>query len=172
VSTVPSRLYNIAMWDVLLAIVCLLIMLVGLIGVVVPLLPGIPLAWVGLFIYALVTGFEKISILTTVVFFIVMLLALGLDFLAPMLGARKYQASKWGVLGAFIGFTVGIFVVPGWGIILGPFIGALLGELIVKRQLSQAFRSALGAFIGFIAGTLFKIIIILIMIGFLIVSLF
>ena len=160
------------MGEILLAVLCLIIMVVGLIGVVVPLLPGIPLAWLGLFIYALVTGFEKISIATTVVFFIVMLLALGLDFLAPMLGARKYQASKWGVIGAFVGFTVGIFILPGWGIILGPFVGALLGELIVKRQFGQAFKSALGAFIGFIAGTLFKIVIILIMMGFFIVSLF
>ena len=169
---VPSRLYNMTMGEILLAVLCLIIMVVGLVGVVVPLLPGIPLAWLGLFIYALVTGFEKISIATTVVFFIVMLLALGLDFLAPMLGARKYQASKWGVIGAFVGFTVGIFILPGWGIILGPFVGALLGELVVKRQFGQAFKSALGAFIGFIAGTLFKIIIILIMMGFFIVSLF
>jgi len=147
-------------------------MVVGLIGVVLPFLPGIPLAWLGLFIYALGTGFDKISITTIIVFFILMILTLALDFAAPMLGARKYKASKYGLIGVFLGFTVGILVFGFWGIIFGPFIGALLGELITKREPRRAFKSALGAFLGFIAGTLFKIVIVLIMIGFFIASLF
>ncbi len=147
-------------------------MLAGLLGVFLPLLPGVPLAWLGLFIYALGTGFERISITTTVVFFILMLLSLLLDFITPMLGASKYRASKYGIIGAFIGFTVGIFVFGFWGIILGPLAGAFLGELIARRPPRQAFKSALGAFLGFVAGTLVKTILILIMLGFCIVSLF
>jgi len=147
-------------------------MVVGLLGVVLPVLPGIPLAWLGLFIYALGTGFERISIATVVVLFVLMILTLILDFAAPMLGARKYQASKYGVFGAFLGFTVGIFVFGFWGIILGPFVGALLGELIARRKPKRALVSALGAFLGFITGILFKIIVILVMIGFFIASLF
>ena len=147
-------------------------MVVGLLGCVIPFLPGIPLAWLGLFIYALGTGFDKISITTIVVFFILMVLTVSVDFLAPMLGAKKYQASKYGLIGVFLGFAVGIVVFGFWGIILGPFIGALLGELIAKRKAGQAFKSALGAFLGFIAGTLFKLIVVLIMLGFFIVSLF
>ena len=157
---------------ILLAILCSVLMVVGLVGVVLPVLPGIPLAWLGLFIYAIGTGFDRISTTTTVVFFILTIFTLVLDFAAPMLGARKYKASKYGILGTFLGFTVGVFVFGFWGIILGPFIGALLGELIAKRQPKPAFRSALGTFLGFVAGTLFKIIIILIMIGFFIASLF
>ncbi len=160
------------MGTVALTILCSVLMVVGLLGVVLPVLPGIPLAWLGLFIYALGTGFERISIATVVVFFILMILTLVLDFVAPMLGARKYRASKFGVFGAFLGFTVGIFVLGFWGIILGPFIGAFLGELIAGRKPRQALGSALGAFLGFVAGTLFKIIIILIMAGFFIASLF
>ena len=158
--------------DILLIIICSVLMLVGLAGVVLPFLPGIPLAWLGLFIYAIGTGFDRISVMTVIMFFIVMLITLALDFAAPMLGARKYRASRWGVAGAFLGFTVGIFVLGFWGIILGPFLGALLAELIVKRQPGQALKSAFGAFLGFVAGTLFKIIAILIMAGFFIASLF
>ncbi|MFC2070212.1 DUF456 domain-containing protein [Chloroflexota bacterium] len=157
---------------VLSIIACFILMIVGLIGVVVPVLPGVPLAWLGLFIYALVNGFEKISITATVIFFIVMLLTLAIDFLAPMLGAKKYRASKWGIVGVFLGFIAGIFLFGIWGIVLGPFLGALVGELIAKRQPAQAFRAAIGALIGFLAGNLIKVIVILIMMGFFIVSLF
>jgi len=160
------------MGTTLLIILCSFLMVVGLLGVVLPVLPGIPLASLGLFIYAIGTGFERISITTVVVFFILMILTLILDFAAPMLGARKYRASKYGVFGAFLGFTVGIFVFGFWGIILGPFVGALLGELIARRKPKRALVSALGAFLGFITGILFKIIVILVMIGFFIASLF
>lgn len=160
------------MWTALLIIFSSILIVVGLIGCVVPFLPGIPLAWLGLFIYALGTGFDKISITTIVVFFVLMVLTVSVDFLAPMLGAKKYKASKYGLIGVFLGFAVGIVVFGFWGIILGPFVGALLGELIAKREPGQAFKSALGAFLGFIAGTLFKLIVVLIMLGFFIVSLF
>lgn len=153
-------------------ILCSILMVVGLLGVILPVLPGVPLAWLGLFIYALVTGFERISVATIVIFFVLMVLALVLDFVAPMLGAKKYQASKFGVIGAFLGFVVGIFVLGFWGIILGPLFGAFLGELIARGRPKQALGSALGAFLGFIAGTLFKVVLILVMAGFFIASLF
>ncbi len=154
------------------AIICLLFLIVGLAGVVIPLLPGVPLAWLGLFIYAIVTGFERISIFQTVIFFILMLFTLTLDFVAPMLGAKKHRASKWGIIGVFLGFIVGILLFGPWGIILGPFLGALLGELIASRQTGQAIRVAIGALIGFLAGNLLKVALILIMMGFFILSLF
>lgn len=159
------------MITVTLAIICSILMLVGLLGVVLPIIPGIPLSWLGLFIYAAGTSFERISVTTIVVFFILMLVSLAIDFFAPILGAKKYKSSKLGVFGAFVGITVGIFFGI-WGIILGPFVGALLGELISGKGTKQAFGSALGTFIGMILGSLLKIIIILVMAGFFIVSLF
>jgi len=160
------------MSTVLLAILGSVLMVVGLIGVFAPILPGIPLAWLGLFVYAIGTGFERISIPTVIVFFVLMILIMAIDFLAPMLGAKKFQASKYGILGAFLGLIVGIIVFGFWGIILGPFIGAFSVELMVRRQPKGAFKSAVGTFVGFIAGTLIKVIFILIMSGFLIASWF
>ena len=160
------------MVTVLLIILCSVLMLVGLAGVILPVLPGIPLAWLGLFIYALGTGFDRISITITVVFFVLMLLTLLLDFLAPLLGAKKYKASKYGILGAFIGLITGMIIFGFWGIILGPFIGAFLVELILQKQANVAFKSAFGTFLGLMAGTLLKIIVILIMAGFFISSWF
>jgi uncharacterized protein YqgC (DUF456 family) len=160
------------MVTILLAILCFILMAAGLLGIFLPILPGVPLAWLGLFIYAIGTGFDRISILTTVVFFILMLLSLLLDLLAPMLGASKYRASRYGIIGAFIGLMIGIIAFGFWGIIVGPFAGAFLGELITRRPPKQALRSALGAFLGFIAGSLVKTILVLIMLGFFIASLF
>ena len=159
-------------WEILVIILSFLLMLVGLAGVVLPILPGIPLAWLGLFIYAIVTGFESISITTVVVFFVLTVLALLIDFLAPMLGAKKYKATKWGVFGSFVGLMVGIIFLGFWGIIIGPFVGAFLAEFLARRQFNIALKTAIGTVIGFLAGTMLKIILIFIMMGFLITALF
>lgn len=160
------------MWTAISIIACSVLMVVGTLGVVLPVLPGIPLAWLGLFIYALATGFEKISVTLVIIFFVLMVLSLLFDFLAPLLGAKKYRASKLGVFGAFLGTVIGIFVLGFWGIIFGPLIGAFLGELLVGRRPKQAFGSAVGAFVGLVAGSLVKLILILVMAGFFIASFF
>jgi hypothetical protein len=160
------------MWAVLSAIACAILMLLALIGTVLPVLPGIPLAWVGLLIYATGTGFQKISVLTVVVFLIVTLATMATGYFAPMLGARKNRASRGGMIGAFLGLALGVILFNVWGLVLGPFLGALAGELIANRPPGQAVRSALGTLLGFIAGTLLQIVVILIMAGFFVVSLF
>jgi len=156
----------------LYAIICSILILAGLIGVFAPILPDIPLAWLGFFIYAIGTGFERISITTIVIFSVFAALIMLLDFLAPMLGAKKYKASKYGIFGAFLGLMVGIIVFGFWGIILGPFIGAFVFEWMAKRQVKGALKAAFGTLAGFIAGALIKVIFILIMGGFFIASLF
>lgn len=157
---------------VVMAILSIILMLVGLVGVVLPLLPGVPLAWLGLLIYGIVTDFEKVSILATVIFFVLMLFTFALDLLAPMLGATKYRASKWGVIGVFLGFVIGIIAFGLPGVIIGPLLGALVGELLAGKKTEQAIKSAFGAMIGFLACTLFKMTVVLIILGYFILSLF
>lgn len=147
-------------------------MLVSLIGTVFPVIPGIPLAWIGLLIYAAVTGFERISVVTTIVFLIITLATMAIGYFAPILGAKKHKASSMGIFGAFLGLTFGVIIFGIWGIIIGPFLGALVGELITKKSTAVALQSAFGTFIGFLAGSLLQIIVILIMAGFFIASLF
>jgi len=160
------------METVIYAVICSILILVGLIGVFAPILPGIPIAWLGFFIYAIGTGFERISILTVVIFAVLTALIMLLDFLAPMLGAKKFQASKYGIIGAFLGLIVGVIFLGFWGIILGPFLGAFLLEWLAKRQTKGALKAAAGTVVGFIASALIKVIFILIMAGFFIASLF
>ncbi len=167
--TVSMLIWN-TMSEIIAIIVCSLLLLIGASGVFLPILPGVPLAWLGIFIYALVTGFEAISITTVVVFFVLSAFTLVLDFVAPMLGAKKYRASKFGIFGAFAGALIGIFTLGFWGIIVGPLAGAFAGELVAKGDVPRAFGSAAGSFVGCIAGSLVKIVLIFIMAGFFVAS--
>lgn len=147
-------------------------MLAGLLGVILPFLPGVPLAWLGLLLFAALTDFQKISSGAVLIFFGLTLLTLVLDLVLPLIGAKRFKASKQGILGASLGLLLGVFIFNFWGILLGPLLGALIGELVARKDSSQAARSALGTFVGFLAGVLIKVVLILVMMGFLIVALF
>jgi len=88
------------------------------------------------------------------------LIAIGvtvLDYIVPIWGTKKYGATKYGTWGSMIGLVLGLFIPP-VGIIIGPFIGALVGELIYGRRTNEALRSGYGALIGFLLGTGLKLI--------------
>jgi len=157
---------------IFLFLISLILMLVGLAGVILPFLPGVPLAWLGLFIFAISTHFANIPLITVLVFLGLAIMTLILDLVIPSLGAKKYQASKYGVTGALLGSLLGIVFFGFPGIVIGPLLGAVLGELLARKTIEQAAQSAWGAFLGFLAGTLVKAVLILIMIGFLVISLF
>ncbi len=158
--------------EVVFAIICAVLILAGLVGVIMPYLPGITLAWLGLFIYAIGTDWERLSVTTIVIFAVLTVLALLMDYIAPLLGAKKYKASKWGMIGASIGLFLGIIIFQIWGIIVGPLLGALIGELLSGKSAGEAFKISLGTLVGFLFGSLMKIVLILVMAGFFIVSLF
>jgi uncharacterized protein len=149
-----------------------LLMLAGLFFILVPFIPGVPLVWLGLFIYAIGTGFRTIPIPAVIIFFFLMVVTLTLDFIIPLVGLKKYKASNWSILGSFLGFIIGAVLFNIWGVILGPIIGAFLGELIAKRDLKRGFQAAKASLLSSIIGTLLKLVISLVMIGYFIRSFF
>ena len=157
---------------VFLAVVCAVLMVAGFAGLILPVLPAIQLNWLGLVIYTWGTGFERISLPVTIIFTVVMILDMVLDWFVQAIGARQFKASKYGIIGAFVGSIVGVLVLNVWGIILGPAIGAVIGELFARRGIKQALTAAGGTVAGCLAGSLVKTIIMLVMLGFFIVSLF
>ena len=157
--------------DVVLAVICGLLMAAGFAGLILPVLPAIQLSWLGLLIYAWGTGFQRISLLATIVFTALMLLTMVLDYVAQAIGARKFTASRYSVIGALIGSILGIFIFGFWGVILGPALGALAGELLAGRGFRQGLTSAGGTVVGCLAGNLIKLIIMLAMLGVFIASL-
>jgi uncharacterized protein YqgC (DUF456 family) len=87
----------------------------------------------------------------------IVILTLVLDYLVPIWGTKKFGGSKYGVWGCTLGFLAAFWMGP-WGVILGPFLGAFLGEMIAGKNSKQSFRAAMGSFIGFIAGSFFKLV--------------
>ncbi len=87
-----------------------------------------------------------------------------LDYVIPSVGTKKLGGSKYGVWGSTIGIIVGLFFGP-LGIILGPAVGAFIGELIYQKQADVALKAALGSFVGFLAGTILKFGVTIIILG-------
>jgi len=122
------------MLTIILAIICTILVLIGLASTILPFMPGATIAWLGLFIFAIGTGFKRISIITTIVFFVVTLLTFVFDFFAPIMIARKYKTSKLGTLGGRLGsFLSNVTLGYPWTII-GHFGGTILGELMDKSE--------------------------------------
>ncbi len=156
---------------IIFGVISLFLFLIGFLGLAVPFMPGLPLAWFGYFLYAWAGDFEKISALNAIIFLALTIFSSIFDFVAPIIGAKKYKASKFGILGAGIGVLIGVFLIGPIGIILGPFLGAFLGELMADKKIVKAIKPAFGTFMGFIFGLFLKIIIIFVMFGFFIASL-
>ena len=147
--------------DTLWFIVGTILMLVGILGCILPLLPGPPLCYVALLLQQLRsdTPFTAkfLWIWAGVTVFVT-----ALDYVIPLVGTRKYGGSKYGVWGSTIGLIAGFWMGP-LGIIIGPFVGAFIGEMIASNNSEHALRAAWGSFVGFLFGTLLKLIACLVM---------
>lgn len=148
----------------LLWAVAILLVLVGLAGTILPALPGAPLVFAGLVMAAWIDGFEKVGWITLTLLFLLMILTIIIEIAAAGMGAKRVGASKLAVFGAAVGTVVGLFFsLP--GLLLGPFIGAVLGEYLSRRNWQQAGRVGIGTWIGLILGTAGKIAVIFAMVG-------
>ncbi len=142
--------------DIVLLILAALCMLIGLIGCIVPGLPGVPIAYAGLWI-AQATERVDFSWQALLVWGIVTIVVTVLDYVVPALGTKRYGGTKWGVWGSTIGVFVGMFF-GAVGVIVGPLAGAVLGEMLNGKEWREALRAGWGSFIGLLFGTILKLI--------------
>ena len=146
------------MLDSLLIALAIILLIVGIIGSVLPVLPGPPLSWLGLLILKFVPSIhDHVSWKVIILLGVFTIIVTVLDNILPIWGTKKVGGNNKVVLGAGIGFVAGFWFGP-LGIILGPFVGALIGGLISGTHINQAFKHASGAFIGFLAGIVFKFV--------------
>lgn len=144
--------------DILLIVLAAICLLLGFAGSILPLLPGPPLSYVGLLLLHFTDKVQFSTAQLLIWLGIVIVISL-LDYIIPALGVKKWKGSKRGTWGCMIGTILGLFIFPPWGIIIGPFAGAVLGELTAGKNRNDAFKSGFGAFVGFIAGTALKFVV-------------
>ena len=146
------------MLEPLIIALATILLIVGIVGSVLPVLPGPPLSWLGLLILKFVPSVSpRLSWKVIIVIGLFTLLVAILDNILPIWSTKRIGGNKKVVWGAGIGFVAGFWFGP-LGIILGPFVGALIGGLISGSHINQALKHASGAFIGFVAGIVLKFI--------------
>lgn len=136
-----------------------LLQLVGLAGCVLPWLAGPPFNFLGLVLLSIARDWQPFSPAFLVVMGALTALTLVLDYALPLAGARKFGASKRGFWGAFIGMAAGAFLFPPFGLILGAFIGAVLGERSAGKDQAGSLRAGWGVFAGMMASMLVKLVV-------------
>lgn len=140
-------------------------MIIGILGSFLPVLPGPPISWVGLLLLYLTKGIEINYWVLGVTLFIALFVAV-LDYIIPARGTKYFGGSKYGIWGTNIGLIVGIFTPIPFGFLIGPFVGALVGELIYNsNEGKRAFKAATGSFLGFLAGTFMKALVSFLFLG-------
>jgi uncharacterized protein len=141
----------------------LILNIIGIFGVILPALPGVVLNYAALVLLYLGKGDNQISLRTLVVFGILTFLVTLLDYILPLLGAKKYGASRIGVWGAALGMLVGTIFFPPFGIIFGLLIGAFLGELIAGKDQSQALKAGFATFLGSLTSIIVQLLLAIVM---------
>lgn len=152
------------MTSFLLWLCAAVLIVAGFAGMVLPALPGPLLLFLGLLLAAWAEAFVFVGAKTLIALAVLAVLAHVADFAAGALGARRSGASSRAVLGASVGAVIGIFFgLPGF--LLGPFVGAAIGELSVQWNLLAAGRAGWGATVGLILGVAAKLALGIAMVG-------
>jgi uncharacterized protein YqgC (DUF456 family) len=150
---------HIALWICAMALI-----VAGFIGIVIPGLPGVLLIYGGMWLAAWFDGFTKIGWPTLTILGVLAALVLAADLLASALGAKRVGASRQALIGSLIGGILGLSFGL-LGLVFGPFVGAVVGELIARRPLAAAARVGFGTWMGLVLGTLAKIALAVSMLG-------
>lgn len=128
----------------------------GIIGCILPVLPGPLLSWLSLLLFFLLPDHE-VGLWTLGITFVLMAAVTAIDLVIPVMGAKRFGASREGLIGGALGIIIGLFFFPPIGIILGPLIGTVVGDMIAGGTFAAAFNSGMGSLIGFLVGTSVKL---------------
>jgi uncharacterized protein YqgC (DUF456 family) len=151
-------------WNILWYVIAGIIIAAGFVGSILPNLPGIPVMFGGMLLAAWLGHFEKIPVWVIVLLGVLAAFSIVFDFLAGTWGAKKYGASGAALWGALIGTVVGLFFgIP--GLLLGPFVGAVVGQLASGSRIDHSARVGVGTWIGLLIATAIKLAVAFMMLG-------
>lgn len=143
--------------DIFLIILSFLLLIGGIVGCILPLLPGPPLSYAGILLLHF-TDKAHFTSTQLIVWLVIVVVLQVVDYITPLLGSKYSGGTSFGNRGCMAGTILGLFFMP-WGIIVGPFIGAVAGELLGGRDLANAIRAGIGCLLGFLVGTLLKVVV-------------
>lgn len=143
--------------EIIIAIAVLLLCGIGIIGCVAPVLPGPPISYAAMLIYHFAAPENKFSLTVLLVSLVFVIIVAAMDYVLPIYTTKKFGGTKHGVWGGIIGLLVGIIILPPWGILVGPLLGAIIGDLVAGKQFESALKSGFGSFVGFLLATLAKL---------------
>ena len=151
--------------DIVLLLLGLVCMVLGILGSFLPVLPGPLVSWIGLLLLYF-TEAVPMNLWFLGITFVIMVVISILDYVIPAEGTKRFGGSKYGIWGTNIGLIVGIFAPIPFGFVIGPFVGALVGELIYNStDHKRAFKAAAGSFAGFLASTFIQFVTCMIFFG-------
>jgi len=136
--------------DVLLISVSVILVLIGIIGSIVPIIPGPPITFCGLLLVHF-TSNNPFTAKLLIIFGALAILSAVIDNVLPIYATKKFNGSKKGVWGSAIGLIVGLFFFPPFGIIVGPMLGAFIGEILDGKSANNSVKPAFGSLIGFLS---------------------
>jgi uncharacterized protein len=141
--------------------------IISFIGLIYPIIPSMLFILGGFVLYGLFYSFDSLHLLFWLIQLMFVLLLFSADYLANLIGVKKFGGSKAGIWGSTIGLLIGPFVIPIFGIIIGPFLGAVTAELLVHRKgIIESLKIGIGSVIGFISSVITKAVIQALMIGY------
>lgn len=140
-----------------LIVLGLILAVTGFLACLLPVLPGPALSFAGLLLFALATRWQAFGVWFLVGLGVAAVLVSLLDYAVGILGAKRFGASKWGLLGSIVGMLAGLFFFPPFGMFLGAVMGAVGGELLSGKKSSAAIRAGWGVLVGNILGTGIKL---------------
>jgi len=140
-----------------LIIVGFIVLALGIVGCVLPIIPGPPLSYLALILLSIARGWQTFSPAVLIVLGVSALLVTALDYLLPIITSKRKGAGKAGIWGSIIGMVAGIIFFPPFGMIIGTFLGALLGELLFSKHRENALKAGWGVFLGTMLGIALKL---------------
>jgi uncharacterized protein len=146
--------------DILYWTLIIALFVVAFIGLIYPIIPSLVFVVGGFLLYGLFYTFEPFTWFFWSIQIMFIILLFSADYLANMIGVKKYGGTKAGVWGSTIGLLVGPFIIPIFGIIIGPFLGAFIAELVIHRKgIAESVKIGVGSVLGFIGSVISKAVI-------------
>lgn len=150
---------------VIMIIGVMILMAIGVVGIFAPVIPGLPLIWLGIIIYAIFTGFDDVTWVIIGITGFLTVIGVVIDFVSGIFGAKVYGASWYGVCGAIIGGVIGLLLFNVLGLIIGTMCGVFVVEYLRHQKMQRAIHASVGTLVGFVGNIVIQFFLATLMIG-------